>query len=151
MAVYSFQNVVATVTGPGGFASLGEGSASAKEGITIEQVEDSNIMTIGADGAGMHSLIVTTASTVTARLLKTSPINAILQAMFNLQTASSLLHGQNVITITDIARGDTITAIGGAFKKPPSLTWASEGGINEWIWDCIQTVRVLGIGQPSIV
>lgn len=151
MAVYSFQNFVATITGPGGFANLGEGSAASKEGLTIEPVEDTNVMTIGADGKGMHSLIKTSASTITFRCLKTSLQNAILQGMYNLQNSSSLLHGQNIITLVDIARGDTISCLGVAFKKRPPITYASEGGMNEWMFDAIETVQVLGIGQPELI
>ncbi|MBU9403923.1 DUF3277 family protein, partial [Burkholderia multivorans] len=56
MATYSFQDVTATIVGPGGAFSLGYGSANAEEGITIAQAGDKNTMTVGADGEVMHSL-----------------------------------------------------------------------------------------------
>ena len=50
MATYSFQDVAAAIVGVGGSINLASGAAVAEEGITIEAVEDKNIMTIGADG-----------------------------------------------------------------------------------------------------
>jgi hypothetical protein len=150
MATYSFQDVTATINGVGGSINLASGAGAAEEGITVEAVEDKNVMTIGADGSGMHSLVASEASTVTVRLLKTSPINAQLQLMYDLQTASSVTHGKNVITIRDIARGDFIALSGVAFKKRPSLTYAKEGGMNEWAFDAISTQQLLGVGTPEI-
>lgn len=145
--VYSFLNVAATIAGPGGILNLAAGAAAAEEGITIEAVEDKNVMTIGADGKGQHSLIASDACTVTIRLLKTSPVNAALMIMYDLQSASSALWGQNVFTIVDSARGDYTVLQSGAFKKRPALTYAKEGGMMEWTFDCIAGNSVLGSGQ----
>lgn len=150
MSTYSFQDVVAAITGLGGSIILGSGSGSAEEGITIEAVADKNTMTIGADGAGMHSLSADRSSTVTVRLLKTSSVNALLSAMYELQTSSSLGHGKNVIVVRDVVRGDVITCTGVAFKKAPPLNFAKEGGTVEWSFDAIRTVRVLGVGTPEV-
>jgi len=147
---YSFKDVVAAIVGIGGAANLGMGAGADKEGITIEAAEDKNVMTIGADGSGMHSLVANEASVVTVRLLKTSPMNAILQLMYNIQTSSSLLHGKNTIAIRDIARGDSIVLVAAAFKKRPTINYAVEGGAVEWTFDAIRTAPVLGIGTPVI-
>lgn len=53
MATYSFQDVAATIVGPGGAFSLGYGEATAEEGITIARAGDKNTMTVGSDGEGM--------------------------------------------------------------------------------------------------
>lgn len=145
--VYSFLNVNASIAGPGGFANLAAGAAAAEEGITIEASEDKNVMTIGADGKGQHSLVASNACTVTVRLLKTSPVNALLMIMYDLQTASSALHGQNVITVTDSGRNDLTLIQSAAFKKKPTITYAKEGGMMEWTFDAIQANTVLGAGQ----
>lgn len=145
--VYSFLNVVATIAGPGGILNLAAGAAVAEEGITLEAVEDKNVMTIGADGRGQHSLIASDACTLTIRLLKTSPINAALMIMYDLQSASSALWGQNVITIVDSGRNDYNIVQSAAFKKKPTLTYAKEGGMNEWVFDGIKANSVLGSGQ----
>ncbi len=116
----------------------------AEEGITIEAVEDKNVMTIGADGAGQHSLIASDARKITLRLLKTSPVNKALMALYDLQSQSSALWGQNVITVTDSGRGDLTLVQGCAFKKAPSLTYAKEGGMMEWEFDGIAGNSVLG-------
>lgn len=146
--VYSFLNVNATISGPGGVGvNLASGAAAAEEGITIEAVEDKNVMTIGADGQGQHSLIASDAAKVTIRLLKTSPVNAQLMIMYDLQSSSSSLWGQNVITVTDSGRFDLTLVQSAAFNKKPTITYAKEGGFMEWILDGIKANTVLGAGQ----
>lgn len=149
MATYSFLDINAAMTGPGGSINLGAGAAVAEEGITIEAVEDKSIMTIGADGNGMHSLVASEASTVTVRLLKTSPVNNQLMEMYKVDTSSSANHGRNTITVRNSATGDNITLQQVAFKKRPSITYAKEAGINEWTFDAIKTSTVLGVGTPE--
>lgn len=144
--VYSFLNVVCGIVGPGGAFNLGAGAAVSEEGISIEPVEDKNVMTIGADGKGQHSLLASDAAKVTVRLLKTSPINAALMAMFDAQSISSALWGQNVITVVDTARGDTSILQSCAFTKKPVINYKKEADIIEWIFDSISATTILGIG-----
>lgn len=146
MGVYSFLNVNAAMVGPGVAANLAAGAAVAEEGITIEPVEDKNVMTIGADGAGQHSLIASDARTATVRLLKTSPMNAVLMAAYNAQSVNSSLWGRNVITVTDTGSGDLYTLQQCAFKKVPTITYAKEAGFNEWVFDCVKGDAILGVG-----
>lgn len=146
MPTYSFLDVNCSMIGPGGVVNLAAGAAAAEEGLTVEPTEDKNVMTIGADGKGQHSLVASDAATVTVRLLKTSPVNAVLMQMYDLQSSSSALWGQNVFSITDSARGDFTVAQACAFKKKPTLTYAKEGGMNEWTFDCIKANTVLGAG-----
>lgn len=150
MAVYSFKDIQAALEGAGGSINLGSGAAIAEEGITIEPVEDKNVMTVGADGAGMHSLIANNSATVTVRLLKTSPVNAQLQQMYNHQVLSAATHGRNTLTIRDVARGDVIVLSGVAFKRRPSITYAKEGGTTEWVFDALRVSQTLGVGTPAI-
>lgn len=145
--VYSFLNVNCTMAGPGGILNLANGAAAAEEGITIEAVEDKNTMVIGADGKGQHSLIASNAATVTVRLLKTSPLNAALMIMYDLQSVSSALWGQNIFTIVDSGRNDYTVVQSCAFKKKPTLTYAKEGGLMEWTFDGISANSILGSGQ----
>lgn len=147
MGVYSFLNVNATMIGPGGSVNLAAGAAAAEEGITIEPVESKNVMTIGADGQGQHSLVASDAVKVTVRLLKTSPVNALLMLMYNIQSASSALWGQNVFVISDSARGDYTAVQAAAFNTRPTLTYAKEAGFNEWTFDAIKANSLLGRGQ----
>lgn len=134
------------LVGPGLAANIASGAAAAEEGLTIEAAEDKNVMTIGADGKGQHSLIASDACTVTARFLKTSPINQLLMIAYDLQSASSALWGQNILTCTDSARGDVTVIIQMAFKKKPTLTYAKEGGMMEWTFDGVSGNTVLGAG-----
>lgn len=145
--VYSFLNVSCTIAGPGGAGNLASGAAAAEEGVTIEATEDKNVMTIGADGQGQHSLIASNAVTLTVRLLKTSPQNALLMVMYDLQSASSSVWGQNVFTIVDSGRNDFTVIQGAAFKKKPTITYAKEGGMMEWTFDGISANTILGAGQ----
>src|SRR5882724_1438268 len=98
MQTYSFLDTVMAINGPGGAFSIRDGAA--KEGFTVDFTEDKNTMTVGADGEAMHSLKATKGGTITLRLLKTSPTNALLGALYNFQTASSATHGQNTIVIS---------------------------------------------------
>jgi len=132
MATYSFLDVQAAIVGPGGVINLGSGSGAAEEGITIEQIDELDTMTIGADGTPMHSLHASKAARVVTRLLKTSPTNALLSVMVALQRQSGLLHGQNTITINNLATGDVITCQRVAFGKVPAITYAKDGGLIEW-------------------
>ena len=149
MATYSFLDVQAAMSGAGGNINLGAGAAVSEEGITVEAVEDKSVMTIGADGQGMHSLIASEASTVTIRLLKTSPVNSQLNEMYKQNTISSANHGSNTITIRNPVTGDNITLQKVAFKKRPTITYAKEGGMNEWTFDAIKTDMTLGVGRPE--
>lgn len=147
MATYSFLSVTAAIVGPGGgFTIGGDGTASADEGITVEMIEDKNTMTVGADGSVMHSLHGGKAGTATIRLLKTSPTNALLQGLYVVQTADALLHGQNVIMVSDLARGDVVACREVAFKRAPALNYGKEGGINEWVFDVGKVDTILGVG-----
>lgn len=150
MGTYSFLDCNAAIIGPGGSINLAAGAGASEEGITITALEDKNIMKIGAGGQGQHSLVAGEASTVTVNLLKTSPVNALLMAMYNYQTSSSVLHGKNTIGITDLGRGDLITLSQVAFKKAPDISYAKEAGMNAWTFDAIFTNRILGVGTPEL-
>ena len=144
MSAYSFQDVQATLVGPTGTVNLGYGSAISEEGISIEMAGDKNTMVIGADGEGMHSLHADKSGTLTCKYLKTSPTNAILQAMFDAQTLSSALNGQNVIVVRNAQSGDITTARSCAFKKKPNLTYKKDGDMVEWVFDSIKIDTILG-------
>lgn len=144
MSTYSFQDVNATIVGPTGYVNFGYGNAVAEEGISIDAAGDKNTMLIGADGEGMHSLHADKSGTITVRLLKTSPQNALLHAMYDAQTISSALHGQNVITISNPTVGDMTVARSCAFKKKPSMNYKKDGDLVEWVFDSIKIDTVLG-------
>lgn len=144
--VYSFLNISAFIVGPGGAFNMAAGAAAAEEGLTLEAAEDKNVMTIGADGQGQHSLIASDACLVTVRLLKTSLINGNLMLMYDTQSVSSALWGANVITITDSARLDVHVIQAAAFKKKPKIDYQKEAGMIEWVFDGITAASVLGKG-----
>jgi len=143
---YSFLNISCLMAGPGIASNLAAGAAAAEEGITLEPTTEKNVMTIGADGIGQHSLVADDSCKVTVRLLKTSPLNAILMAAFDAQSISSALWGINTFTLSDSARGDFSVIQQAAYKKRPTLTYAKEGGMMEWEFDGIQVNSILGGG-----
>ena len=146
-STYSFLDTNVTMSGPGGSVNLGAGAAVAKEGITFTATSEINKMDIGADGKGMHSLHADKSGNVVVKLLKTSPMNSALNQMYISQTSSASLHGQNHITLNNPATGDNVTCEGVAFKKAPDLTYAEDGGTNDWEFHAIAITRTLGNGS----
>jgi hypothetical protein len=143
---YSFLDVHASINGPGGSFAIGAGAGNAEEGITIEASQDVNAMLIGADGSGMHSLVADKSGKITVRLLKTSPVNQLLEAMLAYQRTSGANWGQNTITIVNTTSGDSVTAQQVAFVRQPNITYAKEGGIMEWPFEAITIDPTLGDG-----
>lgn len=141
---YSFLDVNATLSGPGGVISLGAGAGVAEEGITTVPTGPKNNMQVGSDGYGQHSLRADKSGKVTIRLLKTSPTNQLLSAMYAFQTASGANHGQNTLVINDSSRGDVVSCQQVAFAKAPDLTFATEAGMNDWEFDAVRIERTLG-------
>ncbi len=141
---YSFKDVKAAISGPGGVITLGDGSGAAEEGITIEPTGEIDTMQIGADGKGQHSLSSDKSGRLTVRVLKTSPVNALLAAMLAFQRSGSSTWGQNTISLVDLARGDIVTCQQCAFASWPSLTYAKEAGTNEWVFNSIIIDPTLG-------
>ncbi len=141
---YSFLDFACTIAGPGGFVNIGSGSGASDEGITFTPTENISSMQVGADGGGQHSLHANKSGHISLRLLKTSPTNAALMAMYNFQTASASAHGQNTIAGTDKARGDAVTCTQVAFVKAPDLNYAKEAGTNTWEFEAVVINRVLG-------
>ena len=150
MSTYSFLDVVAAIAGPGGAFSIGSDAGISEEGISVEMAEEKNTMTIGASGQVMHSLHAGKSGNVTIRLLKTSPVNRQLSQLYNLQTSSSALHGQNQLTIRDRSRGDVVSCKQVAFAKNPAITFAKDGGMNEWTFQAGEISYLLGSGAPAL-
>lgn len=146
---YSFLDVQAAITGPGGAFSLGAGAGVAEEGITVSFIEEKDTMVPGASGEAMHSLNASKAARITVRLLKTSPTNALLSAMYNFQANGAATWGQNTIVVSDVARGDVITAQQAAFAKQPDISYSKEGAMNEWTFNCGICDELLGVGVPD--
>ena len=148
MGVYSFQDVNATLVGPGISVTLSEGGV-AEEGITTSMMEDKATMNIGADGDGQHSLHAGNGGTVTLRLQKTNPLNAVLGQGYTAQTSSSALYGQNIIVIRNPVLGDTITCTQCGFRKLPDNVNAKDAGNMEWVFNAIKIIEILGDGTPG--
>ncbi|AWJ93320.1 DUF3277 domain-containing protein (plasmid) [Azospirillum baldaniorum] len=146
---YSFLSVQGTIVGPGGAINIGSTAGVASEGITVEPSEDKNTMTMGADGAVMHSLHAASPGRAVVRLLKTSPVNAMLSLMYNFQKSSAANWGGNTIAFSDVDRGDVITLTSAAFRKQPTVVYNVEGPMNEWEFEGVLNIQ-LGGGTPNL-
>jgi hypothetical protein len=149
MSTYAFNDVVATISGPTGSANLAYGAGPTDEGISFEPAGDKNTMTVGADGTVMHSLHADKTGRVIAQFLKTSPVNALLHAMYDAQTVSASLHGQNTILCQQKAAGDVSTARQCAFKRKPTIRYKKDGEYLEWEWDAGFIDTILGTYPTS--
>ena len=150
---YSFADVFGTVTGPGGVSiPLGAGSgSSAEEGISFEQTVYSNMMTVGAAGDGMHTLIQNNSGRVSIHLLKTSPLNAQLNQMLVYQKSSSLYWGINTITVANPVTGDQYTCTQAAFKRRPNNQYSKDPNQIIWEFDAVNVFATLGSGIAGVV
>lgn len=144
MSTYSFIDVSASLIGPTGVIDLGYGSANSDEGITVTMTEAKNTMTTGADGEVMHSLHAGKSGTITVNLLKTSPQNKKLSLMYNAQSLSSSLWGNNVIVMRNKASGDIVTARAVAFQRQPDWNNPKVAGTIAWVFDCGKIDEMLG-------
>lgn len=148
---YSFADVSASYSGPGGTFAIGNGAGPSEEGISITQVDDIGTLTVGADGAFMHSLHSGRAGTVTARFLKTSPVNALLNDAMNAERQSGASYGDGTIVIRNPARGDVISCVGCGWRKVPDLTFGKTGQMVEWTWNAGRVDQKLGTGTPAAI
>ena len=142
---YSFISVSASIAGA--FGSFTISSGNTEGGITVAMRGPKNTLTIGADGSGMNSLHADNSASVTVRLLKVSPVNSMLNAMYEAERQFPSTWGQNNITIRDINMGDVISLNGCAFSKRPDVTYDKEGPALEWVFDCANVTEVLGVGS----
>lgn len=149
MSTYSFLNVQASLVGPGGNVNLGAGAGVSEEGITISMTEDKGDTKTGAGGELMQTLRASNLGRMSVRLLKTSPTNAVLSAMYNLQRTNAGLWGQNVIRVADVQRGDVSIGTQMAFTKQPDIVYGKDGNMNEWTFVGSIDEIDLGTGNPT--
>lgn len=141
---WSFLDVTATLTGPTGIIDMGYGAATAKEGITISMAQDRDSLTVGADGEYMHSLRADKSGTAVVRCLYNSDLNSKLQAMYEAQSLSSSLWGQNSITVRNKGNQDIVVCRGVAFTRQPDKVFAEDGATVEWQFSCGKIDNLMG-------
>lgn len=145
-SAYSFADVYMAIVGPNIVDTV---TGAGEEGITVAYDGDSAVLTMGADGSGMYSMRVAQNGTITVRLLKGSPFNKVLSDNFWYQRGSTSLVGRNKLVITNQAGQDLITATGCGYRKHPNITYAVEGGVNEWEFLCQRIITRLGPGVAT--
>lgn len=149
LAVYSFSDVHGVVIGPGGVIPFGMGLGSAEEGITFEQIEDKDKMTVGAGGDVQHTLIMNDSAKCGVHVLKTSPLNAAFNAMYEYQKFSSLFWAKNLISVSNPVTGDAYSGTQAAFVRRPSNTYAKDPNQILWEFNIGSLFVVLGTGVAA--
>jgi hypothetical protein len=144
LPTYSFADVYGLLSGPGGSVPFGNGTGQAEEGISFEQSEDKNRKTAGASGDVMNALILDDSGKAHIHTLKTSPINAALNQMFNFQKLSSLSWGLNLLNMTNPVSGDQYSCVQVAFTRRPSNTFGKDPNALVWEFDCGHIFVTLG-------
>lgn len=124
MSTYSFNEISASLIGPGGAISLRYVSGNTNEGITIAKAG-------GNDKSG----------TITLAYDRKSPVNAQLQALYDAQSLDARLRGRNLITLTNPATGDVTACRSCAFSEVPDL---SKNGIMRWVFSASKIDTILG-------
>lgn len=133
VTTYSYTDVLAAISGPGGQFTLGgPDTAAAEEGITITWGEENNTQNIGADGSVMNSMHASRAGSVTFRYQLASPIRKPLSDLWTFQRQSSIFWGRNVITIEQVALQDVFNLSGCAFVRFATTTYPKIGTMQEW-------------------
>ena len=146
LVTYSFIAVKASIVGPNGAIIIGSDAGVAEEGITAERTEEVTTTQAGADGVPIHMLHAGRLGRITIRLLKTSSTNALLNAMYYLDTTDPSSHGQNTLVASWLTAGDVITGRYSAFAKLPAVTYAKEGPLMEWTFNVGMLDYLLGAG-----
>lgn len=144
MTTYSFIDTNVTLVCPDAVIDMGYGNGIGDGGIKYAMANDKNTMTIGADGEGMHSLHADSSGQITIQCLKTSPLNAKLNDLYNLQSLNPRKWGKITITMNHSTSGDNATASKCAFKKKPDQTYAKDGDMIDWVFDAIKIRGKLG-------
>lgn len=143
---YSFLDVQAEVVAPGFTFDLASAGVS-NEGIRISMVSEKDVMTIGAAGDGMHTLVASNAARAEVSLLKEAPANAMMNALYNSQNGPGGAAWGNIqITVTNNQTGDSVVLVGGAISKQADISYGTEATLNVWSFNFIQRRDVLGNG-----
>jgi hypothetical protein len=147
-ATYSFENIIAAITGPGGqFPIGGPDTGAAEEGLECTWGEENNTQNIGAAGDVMNSMHASRAGTFTVRLQLVSPVNALLNKLWAFQRSSGGIYwGRNTITVRDVMRGDLYTNSGCAFVRHTTATWPKIGTVRLWEFHVAKVDPYLGSG-----
>jgi hypothetical protein len=69
--------------------------------------------------------------------------------MFEYQRLTPANWGQNVIVVSDIARGDIVSGTQMAFMKLSDIGYAKVGGMNRWRFGGY-VIPILGLGFANI-
>lgn len=147
LIAYSFVDVSATFSCPGGIVRLGNGAAVADEGISVEKAEDYNTMIVGTEGDILQCRHSGTHGTIRIRLLKHSESNG--QLMNIMKSLKGSEWGIGNFSVRNRSNGDSVSAAEVAFTGPPALVFGKIAGMLEWLLHAGHIDPVLFEGSQS--
>ena len=101
--------------------------------INAEYNEDLYALKVGADGEATRSRNNNNSGRVTLTLLATSPSNAALSSLFNLDLFTPGAVGTGPLLIKDRSGSTIVSAETAWIVKPPAMEFAREASEREWI------------------
>jgi hypothetical protein len=149
MTAYSFLNYQGAISGAGGSFSMGAEAGIAEGGVRTSMADDKDLATVGAGGQLMHTLRASNLGKVEVEVLKTSVLNQQLSQMYNLQKQNPAVWGANVLTGSDVVRGDQFSMTQAAFMKFPDNAWDKDGKTITWSFIGLLDEQ-LGAGVPDV-
>lgn len=104
-------------------------------GIKVERSEDSFIDVTGMDGVTSRAASVDRSGTITCVLAQTSPSNAVLSALANLDETTK--KGIVPVSITDLSGTSEYLSANAWIKKHAGAEFGKEISDREWVFRCV--------------
>ena len=113
--------------------------------ITAEKNNEAFALNIGSTGAGARAQTSDESGRVTVRLQQTSPVNAALSALHELDKASG--DGIGPLAIKDLSGADVVAAASAWIVTTTTLEYSNEITVREWIFES-ENLQILPGGNP---
>lgn len=111
--------------------------------VTAEYADDRYTMLAGADGEVGRSRNPSRAGSITFVLASTSIANDQLSALSNIDALGGV-DAPIPIAVTDLSGRTVIACSKGWLRVPPSVSFGTEVGEREWIYDCADLTMFVG-------
>lgn len=137
-SAYSMKNVAVTVDGQ---AVIGVWDGD--DAVTIEPLEDTGTMLVGADGSSIFSQSANEGATITLRLQHTSPTHRLLHQRYARQRARGVRVVGFPVNVIDVDSNEGGSADQVFIQRAPTDSKGTNAGVREW-------VLVTGQWRPEI-
>jgi len=113
--------------------------------VTVEQNEDSFVLSVGVDGEGTRAKSNNRSGTVTVVLAQSSASNALLSAVHNLDINTPNGDGIGPLLIADRSGTSLYEAENAWTRKPPAAEFGRDGAATrEWVFETENLVQLHG-------